>query len=319
MLMRNGDLPLDLLPVRPEGVFDPLFRTSDLRAAGLSRRQMAAAIEHGALVRPRAGVYLPSAAAPDTQCAARVGGRLACVSLLLRLGVFALSNDVVHIHLSHTASRLRRPDRPVRLHWAALVRQPHPQSARVEVLDALIQATNCQSPRAAVATLDSALHLRVIDESDLDEIFAHVAPRRRVLRRHVDGRAESGPETLVRLIARALGFDVQLQVVIDGVGRVDLLLDGWLVIECDSEAHHAGWAAQKRDRRRDLALGALGFTTLRPIAEDIMHHPEVVVAALRGMRDARRVVAPVARAGVRKRGASMASRRVRRPVGGGRA
>ena len=61
---------------------------------------------------------------------------------------------------------------------------------------------------AAIATIDSALHLRLIDEDDLDEIFSHVSPRRRVLRRFVDGRAESGTETLVRLIALMLGFEV---------------------------------------------------------------------------------------------------------------
>ena len=313
--MRAGDPLEEILLFRPTGVVDLLFRTSDLRSAGLSRRQIAGRSRpmrwfgRGAVsifrrpLRRRSG-------APLT-----VGGRLACVSVLARIGVFVLSNDTVHVHLPRSASRLRDTGQRVRLHWASLCREPHPRSARVEVMDALIQSTNCQSPRAAVATLDSALHLRLIDESDLDEIFAHVAPRRRLLRRHVDGRAESGPETLVRLIARALGFDVQLQVVIGGVGRVDLVLDGWLVVECDSEAHHGGWAAQKRDRRRDLALAALGYATLRPIAEDILYHPEVVVAALRGLRDGRGAGAPMRRTGDRKPGAAYVSQRAYRPVG----
>ncbi|MGC5224795.1 endonuclease domain-containing protein [Micromonospora sp. DT81.3] len=299
MLMRDVDPLQEILLSRPQGVVDLLFRTSDLRVAGLSRRQIAGAIDGDALVRARAGVYLPADASVESRCAATVGGRLACVSVLARMGVFVISNDTVHVHLPRSASRLRDTGHRVRLHWASLCREPHPRSARVEVMDALIQATNCQPPRAAVATLDSALHLRLIDESNLDEIFAHVVPRRRVLRRRLDGRAESGPETLVRLIARALGFEVELQVAIDGVGRVDLVLDGWLVIECDSEAHHAGWRAQKRDRRRDLALAALGYATIRPIAEDILFHPEVVVAALTGMRSGRRALLPVTRTGRR--------------------
>ncbi len=99
----------------------------------------------------------------------------------------------------------------------------------------------------------------------------------------MDGRAESGSETLVRLMLRALGRRAELQVVIRGVGRVDLVVDGWLVIECDSKAFHSSWDQQREDRRRDQALAALGYVVYRPIAEDILYHPDVVVAALKGL------------------------------------
>jgi very-short-patch-repair endonuclease len=56
-----------------------------------------------------------------------------------------------------------------------------------------------------------------------------------------------------------------------------------LIIECDSEAHHGGWDARRRDLRRDQEAAALGYHTFRPIAEDIFWHPERVVAALRGL------------------------------------
>ena len=77
----------------------------------------------------------------------------------------------------------------------------------------------------------------------------------------------------MRLILRSLGLAVEIQVTIDGVGRVDMVVDGWLIIECDSRAHHEGWDAQQRDRRRDLAAAALGYTTIRPLAEDILLPP----------------------------------------------
>jgi very-short-patch-repair endonuclease len=83
-----------------------------------------------------------------------------------------------------------------------------------------------------------------------------------------------------------LGFSVEVQVVIRGVGRIDLVLDGWLAVECDSEAFHSGWESQKRDRRRDAALAARGLVSYRPIAEDIMYDPDSVIDALRGLRDA---------------------------------
>lgn len=123
----------------------------------------------------------------------------------------------------------------------------------------------------------------VVHTDDLDELFAALPRRYRRLRGLVDARAESGPETLMRLMARGLGCRVEVQVQITGVGRVDLLIDGWLIVECDSRAFHSTWEAQLEDRRRDLAAAALGFCILRFVAEDIMWRPEAVLAALRGM------------------------------------
>lgn len=67
------------------------------------------------------------------------------------------------------------------------------------------------------------------------------------------------------------------------IGRVDLVVDGWLVVECDSKAFHSSWDQQREDRRRDQALAALGYVVYRPIAEDILYHPDLVIAALKGL------------------------------------
>lgn len=138
----------------------------------------------------------------------------------------------------------------------------------------------CQEPRAALATLDSAWHLGLVDEAGIAEVFDRLPRRFSALRPLLDRRSESGTETIVRLILRGLGCRFDVQVWIDTVGRVDFLVDGWLIIECDSEAHHAAWAVHKRDRRRDLAAARLGYTTIRPLAEDILYHREQVQAAL---------------------------------------
>jgi very-short-patch-repair endonuclease len=55
---------------------------------------------------------------------------------------------------------------------------------------------------------------------------------------------------------------VRVQVTIDGVGRVDLLVDGWLIIELDG-GHHADPIAMRRDRARDAAAILRGYRTLR--------------------------------------------------------
>ena len=230
-------------------------------------------------------MYLPAEAPADIVAACRAGGRLACVSALAPVGVFVLDSATLHVHVSANASRLRPAGAGLLRHWGRLRREPHPRATSVDLFDALIQAVACQIPRAAVATLDSALHTGVLADGDLDELFEALPRRLAVLRRLIDPRSESGPETLVRLMLRSLGLRFEVQVDLRGVGRVDFVVEGWLIIECDSVAHHSTWDAQRRDRRRDQAAAALGYATYRPIAEDIMWDPAVVLTAIRGLTE----------------------------------
>jgi very-short-patch-repair endonuclease len=175
----------------------------------------------------------------------------------------------------------------VKIHWTNLI-EAAGASCSVQVLDAVAHSVMCQAPRAAIATIDSALHQGFVEESQLAELFATLPARFRPLLPLVDGRAESGPETLVRLMARTLGCAVAIQVEFDGIGRVDLVLDGWLVVECDSKEFHSAWQAQVRDRERDTALAARGFSTLRLTAATIMYRPDDAFAALKGLIESRR-------------------------------
>jgi very-short-patch-repair endonuclease len=261
-----------------------LLRTRQLHEAGWSDRDIRASVRSGRLIRLREGAFCLPDTDPACIEAGRAYGRLACVSELQRLGVFVLEHDEFHVHIARTSSRLpARGSRQRRHHRRRLLRQPSPDALTVEPLDAIFDAVLCLPPRAAIAAIDSALHLGVLRSDELDELFDALPRRYRRLRRLLDPRAESGSETLMRLILRSLGCVIEAQVAIAGVGRVDFLVDGWLIIECDSKAHHSDWAAQRRDRRRDLAAAALGYTTFRPIAEDIMWAPDRVRAAVVGL------------------------------------
>lgn len=265
-----------------------ILNRQEIHAFGLSNRQIARAVTERTLLRPRKGRYLLGGAPADVVAAVGVGGRLTCVSELRKRGVFLIeAPDRVHVHLERNASRLggSKDSRP-KLHWQSLSREPHPHAPSVLMVDALIHAVQCLDAQAAVVALDSALNKRLIREEDLGEIFRALPRGYRRLRRRVDGRAESGTETIVRLMIRSLGSRVKLQVAISGVGRVDMVVDGWLVVECDSKAHHSDWETQRADRRRDQQLAQRGYAVYRPIAEDILYHPEEVLRALRGMIDA---------------------------------
>jgi len=258
------------------------FLTSgELRATGLSRRQIDDLVRAGSLVRVRKGRYVRADAPPALIRAARLGGRLDCISLLSAMSVFVLSSDRLHLQIDVGASRLPPSPAGVKRHWRITCAAR--TSLCADLVEALAQACRCQEPRAAIATLDSAWHLGLIDEQGIADVFARLPRRYRSLRPLLDSRSESGTETLLRLILRTLAHSIELQVQIDGVGRVDFLVDGWLIIECDSEAHHSGWAAQRRDRRRDLAAAALGYMTIRPLAEDILFHRDQVAQSLRAV------------------------------------
>lgn len=273
--------PAPYHPLLPADVPISLLRRADLRITGATGRQITDAVRDGRLLRLRRDRYLPAGAHPTICAAARWGGRLDCVSVLQLFGVFVREAGGLHVQLAPDASRVPRPDGAARVirHWRTS--QAAADAALTPLDEALLAAVRCQRPRDAIATLDSAWHVGVVDEAQLNDLFARLPRRYRSLRRLLDRRAESGTESLVRLMLRAIGCRIELQVSIDGVGRVDLVVDGWLLIECDSEAHHGSWQDHKRDRRRDAAAVALGYTPLRLLAEDILYRPEWVASLLR--------------------------------------
>jgi very-short-patch-repair endonuclease len=279
----------------PSGIH--VFCRADLLAMGMRPKQITRAVRGGVVVRVRRDRYMFAPVARIDR-AVRVGGRLACVSVLSLRGVFVFDDSRVHVHLERSMSRMRSPVDRTRafghidrasttLHWSPL-RADGQSLGVVSVADALAQAVRCQDARSAVATVDSVLHQGVLSEAEVRDVFASLPARYGVILRLTDPRSEAGTESLMRLILRQLGVRFEVQVVIDDVGRVDFLVEGWLIVECDSKAHHEGWVQQRRDRRRDLAAARQGFVTLRPLAEDLLYDRETVVRAVSGLMAAHR-------------------------------
>jgi very-short-patch-repair endonuclease len=219
---------------------------------------------------------------------------MACVTALEDAGLFAATQQQSHLHLDHTMSRLRSPQsRFIRLdqwnrtraelHWSPLFDDDRSTEYSVSIQDALAQVLRCQDDWLALASIDNALHKGAIADGDLGAIFASVPERYQDLRGEVDGRAEAGQETVLRMIAKSAGLRCEPQVTIARVGRVDLLVEGCLVLEADSRLAHDGWERHVEDRRRDLQLGALGYMSLRPAYQHTMHHPHLVRSAIMGL------------------------------------
>lgn len=280
--MHNGesaDVPLDFV-----------MSYADLRAGGATRAGIREALAAGTLHRARRDVYVAGGVGEAVIAAQRVGGRLDCVSAVEAAGIFVLHRTSLHVQVEPSHSRLRSPESRrrrlaegsnVAVHWRS---SAHGAAHSIPLLEALAVAIRCQGVRASIAMLDNALYLRRIDDADVRTLFAGLPAKYAALQSLIDGRAETGSESMARLLLRNLGCSVQIQVQIEGVGRVDLLVDGWIVVECDSRAHHGGWEAQERDRLRDLRLAARGYVVIRPTANMIFTDPDSLRRAVQGLR-----------------------------------
>lgn len=267
---------------------------AELSSYGATGRSLTSAVRVGTLARVRRDHYALPTLARQTARAVRVGGRLGCTSALASYGVFVFDEPHPHIHIKANAARLRAPDssrRPLTrsnrsgavLHWRPLIDLLDGDEYRVGLRDALAQAVLCQHAWHAVASIDNALHQGLISEFDVADMFNALPEMYAGLQTCIDKRAEAGQETVLRMIARDAGLRYDLQRMIDGVGRVDMLVEDCLVCEADSRAHHDGSEAHVRDRGRDLAAAELGYASLRPAYQHTMHHPERVRDAMLGL------------------------------------
>lgn len=274
-----------------EGLGVVIASRANLLATGCTGRALAAAVRDGDLVRVRRDHYsLPDTPKPIVR-AVRIGGRIGCLSALAHWGVFAIDSRATHVHVDRAASRTRDPDHRERrlgprragvvVHWADLIERDGGNEFAVGVSDALAQVVQCQEPRHAIASLDSALFTHAIEEADLAEIFHNLPARFQALRGRLDARAEAGQETVLRLALEDAGFHCEPQVVIPGVGRVDLVVEGCVIVEADSRLAHDGWALHVRDRNRDIDAARLGYPTLRPGYHRTMFATSEVVEAVR--------------------------------------
>lgn len=79
------------------------------------------------------------------------------------------------------------------------------------------------------------------------------------------------------------GLRVEPGVRIAGVGWVDLVVEGRVVVELDGFAYHSGRAEYREDRRRDRELVRQGYLVLRFTYEDVMRSPSMVVRAVQAV------------------------------------
>ncbi|KQV26690.1 endonuclease domain-containing protein [Yonghaparkia sp. Root332] len=134
----------------------------------------------------------------------------------------------------------------------------------------------------AVAVLDSAMRVSPLTPVELLMAAQSWRGPAREAAELSDERSDSGTESVLRVLLHQAGIPATPQVPLPtgDLDRADLLVGDRLIIECDSEAHHAEAAHRRADLRRDELLVALGFLVLRLDYRQVFDDPAGAVAVV---------------------------------------
>ncbi len=145
-----------------------------------------------------------------------------------------------------------------------------------------MQFACCASPEAFFVAVESSLHLGLIGLAGVQRLRESLPTRFHELLDLADDRSESGLESLLKLGLRRCGITLAAQVQIDGVGRVDFVLGGRIILEVDGRLNHDGASHRHKDLMRDARAAAQGYETLRFDYAMIVHDWPTVLAAIEG-------------------------------------
>lgn len=270
----------------------PVARTHELRARGVTQREIARAAATGEIRRVRQGVYALADASDAMIHAAEHGGAPACqeAGRLYRLWVLDTGNEKnapFHLWLGTAGDRRpcgRRGCSDVTVHWDAgtvtLGRLP-------PVENVLLQIAVCAGEEAFFVALESGLRQSRLSTRALDWLGWRLPPSMRRLLEFARSDADSGLESLVRLRLHRVGIAVRTQVQIDGVGEVDFVIGDRLIVEADGKENHddmekarEGGSRRHKDLLRDARAAALGYETLRFDYAMIVHDWPTVETAI---------------------------------------
>lgn len=253
-----------------------------LRAEGVGWYALWLCLQKGTVVRLRKGAYALPDAENAVSLAVQAGGVLACSSAAVALGLPVLITTAeVHLIVPRRWSHVSL--KGVEIHRRDL--RPDEQDGHTTgLLRTVLDCARELPLREALVICDGALR-QGLDQDQLATAAASArGPGAAAVRRVValaDTRCESLLESCLRLLLIDLRVSVRSQVWISGVGRVDFLLDGWLVVEADGFEHHSTRQHYREDRRRSNALVAAGYVVVRFSYEDVVHRPEYVTETLR--------------------------------------
>lgn len=257
-------------------------KRSQVAPSRREQRVVAAAVAAGEVRELGGGWLAVPQAEPSVVIARCLGATVTCVSIAPFHDLPVLA-DPDRPHVSLPRGRGMREGRlPVRVHRESRWTAPESRGLPLAPLaDALARVLRCRPVEEAAVVVDGALRKRLVTTQEIRRtLVGPGSPAALATLERCSPRSRSVIETLARLALEDAGLEVSPGVDIDGVGEVDLLVEGRVVVECDGFAYHSGRKAYREDRRRDRVLVAKGYLPLRFTWEDIMSDPTVVVTGV---------------------------------------
>ena len=246
-------------------------------------REVARLVDSGTIRRPRRGIVALHDAPRARVVARSVGGAVTCVSAAHEWGLPLLAvPSSAHVAVpTSTSGRITSlvPAGTV-LHWDSTAR---PGAGRPDPVGMFRHLVSCLPLREVVAVADAALRRGLVRREQLEA----TRPRsswsdHERLVRAMDPGAQSIAESFARVALTSAGLRVQTQVYFPGVGQVDMLVEGVVVVEIDGFAYHSGRQEFREDRRRDRELLLEhGLPVLRFGFEDSVHQTAQLVEDVR--------------------------------------
>jgi very-short-patch-repair endonuclease len=243
---------------------------------GAHDRDLTYAVRIGDVVRVRNGWYSTYAESDPRLRAVRVGGRLTGISAVAARGGWVLGPHPLHVSVHDNSARLRtqlnrhqrlnvKATKGVVVHWDAGDITARGDSTAVGLVHALHRVVLDESFETAVAALDWALHSGALDRIDFETLVLALPEERRGIAAWVDEKCESLPESLARTRLRLAGYQVQTQVALGALQRIDLVVQGVVGVEVDGNEHHV--ARFEYDRDKDVEITLDHKHALRPSAK----------------------------------------------------
>ena len=260
-----------------------LANTADLGRAGFTRYRIGSAWAEGTIVRIRRGHYALPGEASALRYAREVGGLLTCVSAAPSYGLWMLvPTSKLHLCVGHRATP------PGSVAHGRCRHPRHPWLPVAGLADVLIHALHCRPELEALVMVQCAVGRGDISLPFLrGKLGGNRNARARSVLDLVIPRADSLLEVLANTAFRRAGLQVRRHVEIPGVGEVDFLVEDCLVVETDGESHLEPRQV-KKDRGRNNASLVGGYLVLRFGYDDVVHHPERMVAQVLAVLEQRR-------------------------------
>ena len=253
---------------------------AQLVARGYDPYGLTRAVRAGVVLRLRRSRYALITTDTATRVAVSMGGLLGGVSAARSYGWWAGTDQRIHVswpahgNVAKPGRVLFGPRPDIVHHWRILGASHQRASlTRESPEETLAQVLLSCDRDTAIACADSAIHLGTMREPEVRSVLRRMPSRVSAWGPFLDGRADSGLESIVRLWLVEQRLPFQVHAAVPGVGEVDFLVGRSLIIETDGSTFHDGPAEADRDGRRDTEAGARGYVTARIRYRMVMDEP----------------------------------------------